>query len=183
MALAFYLYLKHELPKTKIIYWPAGGYGALLLMQLIIYTYAQYIAWLENPVSRYLLPPYQSLDYFAGYIWFHYGLPLAVNLAAAVVWWGILIILKRRSQGLWLDNSEAALGFLTAWLVGWPNILMYWAIMFSLMVLRLAVANIKKQVDFRLAVTWPMIIATLVSLALGGWLLQSVGLDVLKVVG
>jgi len=182
VGLVVWFWFKKGLPSFRFLYWLTGAYLILFLVQGGFYTYSTYLGWLSSPVSRYLLPPYNNW-YFFSYSGFRFFLPLAVSLVAALVWWGILIILKKRSDGLWLDSSEAAVGLLTAFLVGWPNILVYWAVLFSLMVWRLAVANLRRQTDFRLAITWPMIIATLFTLALGAWLLQSVGLGVLKVVG
>jgi hypothetical protein len=50
-------------------------------------SYQQYILWSNHPVSKYLLPPYQKIDYFLNYVYFHYWRDFYYRLL------GILLIL------------------------------------------------------------------------------------------
>ncbi len=38
----------------------------------ILLTFFQYQLWHQNSISRYLLPPYQKIDYFLNYAYFHF---------------------------------------------------------------------------------------------------------------
>lgn len=48
----------------------------LVLVSFILWsislTFLQYQLWRQNPISQYLLPPYQKISYFLNYVYFHF---------------------------------------------------------------------------------------------------------------
>jgi len=68
----------------------------LVLFYLIIFVFvlwslflslAQYLVWKNHPFSKYLLPPYQKIDYYLDYAYFHFWRDFIFRLV------GILIII------------------------------------------------------------------------------------------
>jgi len=54
-------------------------YLALFLLSVLFFifwsaflSYKQYLLWQSHPISKYLLPPYQKIDYFLNYAYFHF---------------------------------------------------------------------------------------------------------------
>jgi len=87
LATIFY-FLRIEESKKNRIY--------LFLFYLTIITfigwslflsYAQYLIWENHPFSKYLLPPYQEIDYYLGYAYFHFWMDFVFRLI------GVLIII------------------------------------------------------------------------------------------
>ncbi len=48
-------------------------------------TFWQYQLWRSNPISRYLLPPYQKIDYFLNYAYFHFWRDFFYRLLGSVL--------------------------------------------------------------------------------------------------
>jgi hypothetical protein len=177
--LAWRVWRLQELPSARLLGAIAGASSVVLILRAGYYVLATYLAWYEHPISRYLLPPHTAWTYFAGYAWFRFFLPAAVSIAAALVWWAALLLLERWSRGALLDRRDAALGLLTALLVGWPRIIVYLASLFALMLVLLTVTTWRHG-EARLALTWPMLLATCLTLVVGQILLHLIGADALK---
>jgi len=44
----------------------------LFIFWSVFLSYQQYLLWQSHSVSKYLLPPYQKIDYFLNYAYFHF---------------------------------------------------------------------------------------------------------------
>ena len=69
---AIYFLKTEEKVRSKI-------YLILFLISVFVFviwssflSISQYLIWLKNPISKYLLPPYQKIDYFLNYAYFHF---------------------------------------------------------------------------------------------------------------
>lgn len=54
----------------------------VFISKSILLTKAQYLIWSQHPISKYLLPPYQKIDYFIGYAFHRFWQDLFFRLLA-----------------------------------------------------------------------------------------------------
>lgn len=97
----------------------AVAFGALY------FSYAQYHVWELSPVGKYLLPPYESLSYFIGYVGSRYLLPSAIALLAAIVFGLAAWYLNKRYDERFFEREEPTLFALGIFLTGYPGFLFY----------------------------------------------------------
>ena len=93
------------------------------------WSFAQYLAWLPGETTRYLLPPYQSINYFLLYVGARFFGPYILSLAASLVafylasWWN-----RRHENSLFYDEELYFIA-LSIFLVGHPYWIAYALIM------------------------------------------------------
>jgi len=92
---------------------------------LIYYSYQQYIAWASVEPSKFLLPPYQSIDYFIKYIGARFFTPYLISLISALVFFYVAQILNKKYEERFFDSEELWLGALAIFLIGWPGAFFY----------------------------------------------------------
>ncbi|MEK9168447.1 MAG: hypothetical protein AAB698_01470 [Patescibacteria group bacterium] len=95
----------------------------------IIKTINQYYVWSGNELSRLLLPPYQSINYFIFYAFSRFWLGALISVAVSFLFYLFLKFLEKRQSRFFIEG-ETALGFLTALLVGWPNFVIFLPLVF-----------------------------------------------------
>ncbi len=86
------------------------------------YSYQQYFFWKENPVSQFLLPPYQSIRYFLSYSFFNFFFQPIFSLTAAIAGFFTAKILNQKFGERFFEPVEYylfALGLLLAGHPGW----------------------------------------------------------------
>lgn len=124
----------HEL-SFKLIKYGILTMVALYILQGSYFTIATYNAWKTDPVSRYLLPPHNSV-YFYGYAYFHFWREAVASFLTGAVWAIFLFLIKKYSGERILDKNDIALGFFTAMIVGWPKIFAYLAVAFGILAIK-----------------------------------------------
>jgi hypothetical protein len=79
ISLFFLLILTFIFFKEKREEFRKRYYSILLLLAILIFiayslflTLGQYFIWQNHPLSKYLLPPHQSINYFFNYSYFHF---------------------------------------------------------------------------------------------------------------
>ncbi len=92
-------------------------------------TFLQYDFWLQNDFSRFLLPPYQSIEYFLSYSFSHFWLKVLLSVISASVFFIFLYLLKKYRSGLF-EEGEIELGFLLSLVSGWPYFLVFVPLVF-----------------------------------------------------
>lgn len=132
-------------------------YGILAVITLFILqgsymTIATYNIWKIDPLSRYLLPPHNSI-YFYGYAYFHFWRAMVINLLVGAAWAGFLVLVKKYTGERILNKSDIALGFFTAMIVGWPKIFAYLVLAFGLLLLKgiMNIVILKNQSNIAIA--------------------------------
>lgn len=140
LAVILVYWFKNQSLDFKLIKYGILTVIALYILQGSYLTIATYNAWKLDPTSRYLLPPHQSISYFANYAYFHFWRKAVISILMGGIWAGFLFIIKKYSGGRILDKGDVVLGFFTAMVVGWPKIFAYLAIVFGLMALK-GIAN------------------------------------------
>lgn len=91
----------------------------IFLLQGIIMSYFQYLSF-NNKLGKYLLPPYQSINYFIGYVFYHYFKDLFLRLIIALINLLIIIWLNFLFKQSLFYKKEYKLIFLCSILVAYP---------------------------------------------------------------
>lgn len=177
-----YGYLKNKSVNVRLL-----KSGIIVLMSVFIATAyfstsIQFQAWKNDPMSRYLLPPYVSIDYFYSYAIYRFWLPYALDIMISIAWAFFLLLLCRYSHGRFLDEKEACMGFFTALVVGWPNFIIYVFIVFSLVVIRQLFNYYILHERKLISITSYMAISAIIVLVLSLYYSDKLGLDKLKLV-
>lgn len=87
-------------------------------------TGLQYYAWTLSDISKFMLPPHQSIGVLLRYSWTHFWLNALISIGAALLFFIILRILRSHNSR-YFETGEVELGFLMALVVGWPGFLVF----------------------------------------------------------
>ncbi len=98
-------------------------------------SFLQYQIWSESAVSKFLLPPYQSIGYFLGYSFIHFLKNYLISLGAGFLFLLGAIALNNRFQKRFFEEEEPYLGALAMFLVGQPLWMIYFIIVMTIGVL------------------------------------------------
>ena len=92
---------------------------------LIYYSYQQYVAWQSVEPSKFLLPPYQAIDYFVKYVGARFFAPYLISLIAAILFLFAAKRLNKKYEERFFEPEELWLGALAIFLVGHPGWFFY----------------------------------------------------------
>jgi len=131
----------------------------LVVISYVVLVYLQYLAWQEAPPpARYLVPPYQSLEYVFGYQFARFGVFYLISLGISGLFlWGTWLLDKKFSNRLFYPG-ERYLGGMTIFLLGnpaWDYLWMYY--LGGLLLLAFLASVISEKVlkkDTRLPLKW-----------------------------
>lgn len=96
-----------------------------IFLLLFYQSYKQYQFWSQNEVSRYLLPPHQSINYFIFYALARFFAPYLISLAAAVLFLISANLLNKKYQERFFYPEEPYFGALAIFLVSHPGWIFY----------------------------------------------------------
>jgi len=100
----------------------------LILVQIAGLSYlsrSQFFLWQENPISKFLIPPYKSLDYFIYYVGTRFWLPYLISLIIALLVLWIALIFNKRKGGRFFQKEEPYLLALAIFATGHPGWIVY----------------------------------------------------------
>ena len=107
-----------------------------MIFSLLSYkSYQQYQIWQENDVSKYFLPPYQSVVYFIKYSFIHFFQKHLISLGAGLLFLGLANLLNNRFQKRFFEEEEPYLGALGLFTVGHPLWIFYFIAVMAIGVL------------------------------------------------
>ncbi len=89
------------------------------------FSYQQYQTWLKNDVSKHLLPPYASINYFLFYSFTRFFAPYLISLAAAILFFFSAKILNKKYEERFFEPEEYYFGALSIFLLSHPGWLFY----------------------------------------------------------
>ncbi|MEK7634553.1 MAG: hypothetical protein AAB396_01550 [Patescibacteria group bacterium] len=92
---------------------------------LIYYSYQQYIVWQSAEPSKFLLPPYQSVNYFLYYIGMRFFAPYIVSLSISILFLFVAKIFNKKYDERFFYPEELWFGALALFFAGWPGSLFY----------------------------------------------------------
>jgi hypothetical protein len=145
-------------------------------------TVSQYYVWSLSAIGRFFLPPAQP-TYFINYAFLHFWLGRLIGLFLSLLIFGIFYLIRHYRRVL--SRSEINLVFLACLLAAWPRQIFLIPLFFLLAVLELIImALIYKDRGFKetkIKIFWPLILATLLTLIFGGYLIRISGLAALIV--
>lgn len=67
---------------------------AAFILWSIFLTFSQYFIWKQNSISKYLLPPYQKINYFLNYSFFHFFRDLLFRLLGILFVFSLIFLLN-----------------------------------------------------------------------------------------
>lgn len=88
-------------------------------------SYQQYQIWSQDELSKFLLPPYQSINYFLYYIGVRFFVAYAISLLAALVFIVAAKFLNKKYDERFFYQEEFYLGAIGLFLSGHPGWLFY----------------------------------------------------------
>lgn len=153
-----------------------------VISKIIMASGLQYYIWKSSGgVSQYLLPPHQSIDYFARYSWQHFILSpvigIVVSFGLVLYFWTLNKIFKKQ----YLDFEDTLILVSGAMIVGWPNLIVYLGIAFMLTVLRIFYLFYVAREMRRVPMTAALIIAAFITLLIGEKLVELFNIGFLKI--
>ena len=89
------------------------------------FTFKQYETWANDPLAQFLLPPYQSLNYFISYSLIQFFAPYLISLVVALLFLKVTLSLNRKSGEIFFEEEEPYLAATSIFLVGHPGWLIY----------------------------------------------------------
>jgi len=95
------------------------------LSKAILSTFLTYRLWQANPISHYLLPPYQSISYFLSYSFFHFFRPFVFNFFFSLFLFLAMVALNNFFQERFFEKEEPYLAALASFFCFWPTNLIY----------------------------------------------------------
>jgi len=97
----------------------------LIFSFLVFQSFQQYWAWAGNELSKNLLPPYQSANYFIFYVFTRFFAPYLISFAAAIAFLFSAKILNKKYEERFFEPEEFYLGASAIFLSGHPGWLFY----------------------------------------------------------
>lgn len=89
------------------------------------YGFRQYLAWLDDPLGKFLLPPYQGPGYFASYSLIHFFASYLASLGLALLVLGTAVFFNKKAEEAFFEKEEPYLAAVSLFLVGYPGWLVY----------------------------------------------------------
>lgn len=123
--------------RSFVIDWPKiSKYffaGAIIIIFIFLFfqSYQQYRFWLKNDISKHLLPPYTSINYFIFYVFMRFFAPYLMSLIAAILFLLAAKILNKKYEERFFEPEEYYLGAAGIFLSGHPGWLFYAVILMS----------------------------------------------------
>lgn len=185
-----YLYFKHKSNEEYLRKISQKGIYAVFgfkIIYAIFLTVAQYFVWENNTMTKALLKlpvegkalmsfsflsKFFSTDsgYYYFYVFARYWLVIIISFAVAYLFYLLLKGLKKYKERFFI-GGEPEIGFALAFLVGWPDFVLFLPAIFFLII----PISIFRMVIFKEKLTtlgWPFIISAILAVVLGYSLLD-----------
>lgn len=194
-----YLYKKHSFNEeslkkiSKKTIWIVAGFKILYATFL---TVAQYFVWNNNGITRTLLKlPVEEKammsfgflsnifardnGYYYFYVFARYWLVILISFAAAYLFYLLLKGLKKRKERFFI-GGEPEIGFALAFLIGWPDFVIFLPGIFFL-IIPVSIFRIIILKEKFTTMGWPFILSAFLAIILGYSLLDIFRLGILSI--
>lgn len=152
------------------------------IYKILASSLLQYYWWANSGgLSEYLLPPHQPITYFLRYSWQHFILSPIIGIVVAFLIAAYFLLLNRIFKKQYVDFEDMLILVSGAMIVGWPNLVIYIGIAFSLTIFRIFYLFYIKREMKRVPLTGALIIAAFLTLLVGDYLVQLLQIGWLKV--
>jgi len=118
------VYYRPMADRRRIFLRFAFGVAVFRLLFAGVRTALQYYAWMRTELTRFFLPPHQSVAVLLHYSWTHFWLNAIVSIGAALLFFAVLRALRAHNPRYFAEG-EADLGLLLALVVGWPHVVVF----------------------------------------------------------
>ncbi len=98
---------------------------AIEFIRGILFSLTTYFLWKNDAVSQFLLPPYQKINYFLGYVGHRYIIPFFTSLLVAVIIFKLIKFLNNKRGNRFFYDDEYWFVFLGILVVGHPLWVIY----------------------------------------------------------
>ena len=119
---------------------------SLIFSFFVFQSFQQYWVWAGNELSKNLLPPYQSANYFIFYVFTRFFAPYLISLAAALVFLFLTKILNKKYGERFFEPEEFYLGASAIFLSGHPGWLFYVVFLLAIYVLIQLFSTVKSSI-------------------------------------
>lgn len=169
--------------------------GTIAVISLVFFRSAfvsvfQYYSWSQGDgISKYFLPPYQSIGYFLGYIWQHYWFNFVIVLSSSLLLASFFYVandyFKQRKGTVVFQKEEFWFMIFGAFFVMWPGFLLFVILGFLFTAIeKLILAFVGGKTD-NIGCYFPFLISMLIVMAdvlfWGSYLVKLFNLDVFHV--
>ncbi|MDP3052839.1 MAG: hypothetical protein Q8N22_02715 [bacterium] len=107
----------------------------LILGWACFQSYQQYQIFSASPISKFFLPPHQSIAYFLKYSFTHFFKNYLISLGAGLLFLWLANLLNHRYQKRFFEEEELYLGALAIFIMGQPLWMIYFIAVMSVGVL------------------------------------------------
>jgi len=119
----------------------------LIFILLFYQSFKQYQFWSQNEVSKHLLPPYQSINYFIFYVATRFFVPYLISLVVAILFFFAAKFLNKKYEERFFYPEEYYLGALAIFLMSHPGWLFYLALLIVIYLIIHLVALTQNNAD------------------------------------
>lgn len=136
-AILFILWLASQFRKgrsflakfAKLVF----GAAILAIFAFLIYlSLEQYQVWLNQPLTKFLLPPYQSIAYFIFFSATRFFAPYLISLVIAILFLILTERLNRKFEERFFEPEEPYFGATALFLLGHPGWFIYFLVLVAL---------------------------------------------------
>lgn len=177
VLILIYFSIKKEEHFRKIIIAGIALFFILFLFKAISQTYLQYCAWENNPISKFLLPPYTPISYFYQYSFLHFFSGFCLTLGGAIFTGFLFWIFQKKN---YVNSDETLLAVLAVLFSGWPNLIIFLVVTLILAILYSLLENYIKGVKKRVFLLFPIVISLILTLVFGNFLINHIGMAALR---
>lgn len=166
IGILIFIYAKHMrgtlapylLKKIAIMF--ALFCASMLAVKII----AGYLLLRADPSGKLFLPPHQSWDWFISVMTSQYVFPFIMSLVAATVMYAAAIGTNKYFKGELFAEEDKYIFVFAAFVVGWPNFIVYLGAAVILTVFLSGIAALRHGADTRIVLTDALLFAIPVAL-------------------
>lgn len=153
-----------------------------LILRAGFETFLQYWAFKSGSPGMYLLPPYQSINYFVSYVWLHFWMTPMVTVSASALFGFAAVILNYFGKNRFFEKEEIFSAILGGLASGWPNFILYLALIIILMIIMNFINLIVyRDSQYRLPSGAFIILAALIVVFIGDYIAPYIGIIQFKI--
>ncbi|MEK7464751.1 MAG: hypothetical protein AAB617_03160 [Patescibacteria group bacterium] len=171
LAVIFYFQRKNKAIKNLTI--TVIGFR---IFYALVKSVGQYYVWINDELGKSFLA---TPGYFSGYIFQRFWFNVILTAGASFVFLIFLESLKKHKERFF-EEGEIELGFLTALIVGWPNLLIFVPLVFISVVITSVFRRIYSK-EIYTTLGKPFLLSALVTLLFGGKLVDLLNLGVFQI--
>lgn len=91
----------------------------------IIDSFNQYFLWRKDPIFKFLIPPYKSINYFLDFVFMRFFSYWILALIVALIINKTALFFNKKYNERFFESEEIPIATLGMFLSGWPGFLLY----------------------------------------------------------